>query len=458
MRRSSTGSFPLAPSPSERRFLGLLRALLLNGAPTASNVTEFARIQPSPDKPLNSGEFSYGPLQQTLATIAAEDESRLVDLLAGLGQFDIMLPLLKMLVELRPQSQFLWLTLFQTNLIHGKELMGRCRWQEAQTLLEPLVHMEIRPDAPEQTSEWRLALLNMLGTCACMTQDFERGLGFFRSAMELFQHDCQNQEKFVNRHGVSQEACLEQNIALAFEFMGKLDKAETHWNRYFDHLEYHLPRSHPADYLANLAFEGLSRLADVYTAKERWNAALGFLCRAHKFRPSDADVLERLFHLYDQLRKPDEARKILQRLREIRPNDAQVELFELTTREVRDVNDLTLVMADLKRIDQKYPNNSQVGERIISTINNLLPFMEKLFDQWNGQVNKVLDQMRRLPSYQINWPMVREVMHELEDKFLQLRKAASKAQGFTQGGLRRELQRLIGQCDRKIEQCHSLGE
>jgi tetratricopeptide (TPR) repeat protein len=240
--------------------------------------------------------------------------------------------------------------------------------------------------------------------------------------------------------------------------MGKFDKAETHWNRYFDHLEYNASRSHPADYLANLAFEGLNRLADLYTAKERWNSALGFLCRAHKFRPTDADVLERLFHLYDQLRRPEEARKILQRLREVRPNDAQVELFELNTREVRDINDLTLVMADLKRIDQKFPGNTQVGDRISATVHNLLPFMEKLFDQWNGQINKVLDQMRRLPSYQINWPMVREVMHELEDKFFQLRKSAGKAQALAQGSLRRDLTRLMSQCDRKMEQCHSLGE
>lgn len=442
-KKRSTGAglidrlLPLAPNPAEQRFLGLLRALLLNNAP--------------------SGGLP-GELQHTLVTISADDEARLVDLLAGLGQFDIMLPLLKMLVELRPQSTFLWLTHFQTTLVQGKDLIDRCRWQEAQALLDPLVRMQIRPECQQQVSPWRLALLNMLGTCACMNQDFERGLGFFRSAMELFQRDTRSLGKLVNVHGVSQEACLEQNIALAFEFMGKLDKAETHWNRYFDHLEYNLTQSHPTDYLANLAFEGLNRLADVYTNKERWNAALGFLCRAHKFRPTDPDVLERLFHLYDQLRKPEEARKILQRLREMRPNDAQVELFELNTREVRDINDLALVMSDLKRIDQKHPNNPQVGERITTTINNLIPFMEKLYEQWNGQINKVLDQMRRLPSYQINWPMVREVMHELEDKFFQLRKSAGKAQGFSQGSLRRDLQRLISQCDRKIEQCHSLGE
>jgi tetratricopeptide (TPR) repeat protein len=433
---------PLAPHPAEKRFLGLLWALLLCDAPTGLPV-EGAHI---------------AQLQQSLASIADGDETRLVDLLAGLGQFDIMVPLLKMLVQIRPQSLFLWLAHFQITLVRGKELIDGCKWQEAQSLLEPISRMPIRPDAQQHVSSWRLALLNMLGVCACMTQDFDRGLAFFRSAIELFGHDVKNQGKLSTGHGVNQEAWLEQNIALAFEFMGKLDKAETHWNRYFDHLEQNIPRSQPVDYLANLAFEGLNRLAELYTNKEKWSSALGFLSRAHKLRPADADVLERLFHLYDQLHKPDEARKILERLRQMRPNDAQVELFELSTRQVRDLNDIAMVMADVKRIDQKYPGNAHVGERIVSTISNLLPIMERLFDQWNNQINKVLDQMRRLPSYQINWPMVRDVMHDLEDKFLQLRKAAGRGQSFTQGTLRRDLQRLVTQCDRKVEQCHSLAE
>ena len=93
--------------------------------------------------------------------------------------------------------------------------------------------------------------------------------------------------------------------------------------------------SRPADYLPKLAFEGMSRLADLFTKKEKWTTALGFLQRAHRVRPGDSDTLERLFHLYTQLKKPDEAKRILRRLREVRPNDPQVDLFEMDVREVR---------------------------------------------------------------------------------------------------------------------------
>ena len=67
--------------------------------------------------------------------------------------------------------------------------------------------------------------------------------------------------------------------------------------------------------------------------------------------------------------------------------------------------------------------------------------------------------MRRLPSYQINWPLVRNVMRELEDKFFQLRRVAQKCLALlTNEDLRRDINNLVTHCDRKIDQCHSLGE
>ena len=428
---------PLAPDPGERRFLELLRVLLMTD---------------------NSVPLTY-ELQQMLATMSADEEARLVDMLTGLGEFDVVLPLLQMLAQLRPSSTLIWQATFHAGLAHAKELADRCQWKEAVKLLEPLTRTgATHADKLDPTR--RLALHNMLGVCACMTQEYERGITHFKAALDLHQKtpDHLSKRPQVNALGINQQTWLEQNLALAHEWLGKFDRAEAHWNRYFDGLELSLTGTRPADYLTGLAFEGLSRLADVCTQKERWSSALGFLLRAHKFRPADADVLERLFHLYEQLRRPDEARRILQRLREMRPNDAQVELFELNTREVRDVDDLAKLLADIRRIMQKFSGNPQVEERASTMIANLLPFMDKLFEQWNAQINKVLDQMRRLPSYQINWPMVREVMHELEDKFFHLRKSASKAQSLVQGSLRRDLQRLASQCDRKMEQCHSLGE
>jgi len=112
--------------------------------------------------------------------------------------------------------------------------------------------------------------------------------------------------------------------------------------------------------------------------KERWTGAISFLQRAHRIRPADYETLERLFHLYNQLRRFDEARRVLRRLREVRPNDPQAELFELEVREVRKIDEvdihhaseiapvyLHLVMADaaayhaatLESMPEKYTPN-----------------------------------------------------------------------------------------------------
>lgn len=424
---------PLAP-PAEQRFLTLLRALLLS--------TNLSR-----------------ELQSAIAAMSVDDEQRLVDMLAGLGQFDVIFPLLQLLVQLRPHSLFAYQALFRTVLAQGKELIDKNLWEDAFTLLAPMY----RPDAPhidKLDNFVRLALLTMIGTCACMMQDFDRGAAYFRAALEILQKEQQSgsrKERQFNSQGVSQEAWLQQNLALAYEWMGKLEKAETHWNRYFDCLESQRDRK-AGEHLHNLAFEGMTRLADLFSRKEKWHTALGFLQRAQKIKPTDPEVLERLFQLYDQLRKPEEARRILRRLREMKPNDPQVELFELDVREVRDIEELDRFFVDLRRVLQKHPNNLQVEEKASTMIGNLYPLMERLFEQWTTQTTRVLDQMRRLPSYQINWPVVREVMRDLEDKFLQLRKIANKSMTLARGDLRRDLQKLANQCDRKIEQCHRLGD
>lgn len=429
---------PLAPNPAEQRFLSLLRALLLTGGPTLA-----------PD------------LRTAISAMSVDDETRLVDMLSGLGQFEVVFPLLQLLVQIRPHSVFAYQAYVRALLAQGKDLIDRNHWEEAYGLLLPLTKPG-EPHADRLDPYWRIALFNMLGACSCLIQDFERGTWFFRSALETFHKEFRGassraDQPLFSPRGVSQEAWLEQNLALAFEWLGKLDKAEAHWTRYFDYLEIKKPGAQHAD-LQNLAFEGLNRLADLFTRKEKWHTALGFLQRAHKIKPTDPDILERLFQLYDQLRKPEEARKILRRLRDMKPNDPQVELFELDIREVRDVDDLDRFFADLRRLLAKHANNLQIEDRAAAMIGNLVPFMERLLEQWITQVNRVLDQMRRLPSYQINWPVVREVMRDLEDKFVQLRKIASKSQTFGKGDLRRDLQRLVSQCDRKIEQCHSLGE
>ncbi len=434
---------PIAPSDDEKRFLGLLRSLL----------------RQSTAGPL-SPEQEY-----LLGTMTAEEEERLLDMVVGLNQFDVVYGLLSKLVSIRTSSDPAFRAYVGAALVQGKQLMDRFQWEDAAALLAPLRRRF--ESTPVRVDPFLLITLNnLLGTCAAMMQDFDRAAGYFRQAQEAFQRDFSasggqpdRQQRYVNHKGIYLGAWLEQNLALVHEWQGRLDQAEQHWNRYFDFLEHYFPRSMPSDYLPTLAFEGCSRLADLLSRKDRWTGAISFLQRAHRIRPADYETLERLFHLYNQLRRFDEARRVLRRLREVRPNDPQAELFELEVREVRKIDEVEGLLNDLRRILQRFPHEPRVEERAGTLVNNVVPVLERIADQYAGQVNKVVDQMRRLPSYQINWPTVRDIMRDLEDKYLFLRRVAQKCLAHVTGeDTRRDLNRLITHCDRKIDQCHSLGE
>jgi tetratricopeptide (TPR) repeat protein len=434
---------PLAPSDAEKRFLGLLRSLLRQ----------------------SNAEVLSPEQEYLLGTMTADEEERLLDMVVGLNQFEVVYVLLAKLVSIRTNSDPAFRAYIGAAIVQGKQLMDRFQWEEAAALLGPLRRrFETTPVHVDPLLH--VTLNNMLGTCAAMMQEFDRALGFFRQAQEAFQRDFANaggqadkQQRYISPQGVYLGAWLEQNLALVNEWQGRLDAAEQHWNRYFDYLEHYFPRSMPPQYLPTLAFEGCSRLADMLSRKERWTSAINFLQRAHRVRPADYETLERLFHLYNQLRRFDEARRVLRRLREVRPNDPQAELFELEVREVRKIDEVETLLNDLRRIMQRFPHDARVEERAATLVHNVVPVLERIADQYAGQVNKVVDQMRRLPSYQINWPTVREIMRDLEDKYALLRRAAQKCLAHvTSEDNRRDLNRLITHCDRKIDQCHSLGE
>jgi tetratricopeptide (TPR) repeat protein len=433
---------PVAPADSEKRFLGLLSSLL----------------RQSTSGPLTSEQ------EYLLGTMTADEEERLLDMVVGLNQFDVVYALLSKLVSIRTNSDAALRAYVGAALVQGKQLMERFQWEDAAALLLPL-RRRFETTAVKVDPFFLITLNNLLGTCSAMTQDFDRALGFFKQAQEAFQRDFaaagaqQKSQRYVSPQGAYLGAWLEQNVALVYEWQGRLDLAENHWNRYFDYLEHYFPRSTPPEYLPTLAFEGCSRLADVLSRKERWTSAINFLQRAHRIRPADYETLERLFHLYNQLRRFDEARRVLRRLREVRPNDPQAELFELEVREVRKIDEVDTLLNDLRRILQRFPHDARVEERAATLVNNIVPVLERIADQYAGQVNKVVDQMRRLPSYQINWPTVRDIMRDLEDKYLFLRRVAQKCLAHVTGeDTRRDLNRLITHCDRKIDQCHSLGE
>lgn len=431
----------LAPSGDEQRFLGTLRSLLVN----------FEQSAPTEDQ------------QYLLSTLTPTEEQRLLDLILGLSPFEVQFSFLSKLVSIRSRSMAAMSAYIQAAIVQGKNLMDRCLWEDSYSLLSPLKR-RLESMNPPADAQLLVSLCNLLGVGSAMVQDFDRALQYFQQAKEHFQRDfaqlgTTQPQRFQTTEGVFMGAWIEQNLALVYEWQNKLDLAETYWHRYLDFLEQNFGKSLPPSYLPDLAFETCSRLADLFSKKQDWTRATNFLHRAHRIRPNDFETLERLFQFYTNLRRVDDARRVLRRLREVRPNDPQAELFELEVREIKRVQEAEELMNDLRRVLQRYPNDTRVEERASILVTNMMPALERLADNYSNQLGKVVDQMRRLPSYQINWPTVNDIMDDLEEKYALLRKVASKALNYARADdARRELNRLVQHCDRKIDQVRRIGD
>jgi tetratricopeptide (TPR) repeat protein len=409
---------------------------------------------------LSGGRPPEDAVAQLMGMSNAE-EQRMLDLLVGLGRYDIAYPLLSRLLAARPNSAEVFRVFFGAVLVQAKQFMDKNQWEDAKILLAPL-RRRIDQHRSSLDPFLLLSLYQMLGICSAMLQDFSQAIVWFNLALEIGKKESasptEDAARWMSPRGVPMVALLEQNLALVNEWLDRSPQAEPYWKRYAELLEKNFTRSVPAQFLPSLTFESTSRQVDLAQKQERWNDAIELLRRAHELRPTDYDTLEKLFNLYTQLRRPEEARKILRRLREVRPDDPQVELFELDVREVRSIDEVESILQDLRRVAQKFPGDLRVDDRTKSTVTHLVPVLERFAEQYAGQLHKVVDQMRRLPSYQVNWPVVREVMRDLEEQFGQLRRVAQKMQALTSAEeQRRDLQRLIGLCDRKIDQCTTLA-
>jgi tetratricopeptide (TPR) repeat protein len=402
------------PAEEERRYLQVL-GLLLQAA----------------DGPTG------GKAPEGLAELSAADEQRLLKVIRSLGQHDTALRLLTVLTQARSRSAVVREAYLEAVLIKARGLMDRCAWGEAEMLLRPLAREK---NAPRTT---QVALLNLLGCCACLTQDFPGGVTHFTAALKLAPDDPR----------------LHQNVALAHELQGDLAQADPHWNRYFDLLDNRVPV--PPDrpnYLDALAFESLNRLATRFGEKEKWTSALGYVQRAARLRPEAPEVLERLFHLYNHSKRPQDARRTLDELRRLRPQDPQYELYELDLVEVKGLNDIERLLNEIERIRRRYPDDNRVGERAVNMVANVIPLMGNLCDQLTEQMSKVIDQVRHLPNYQINWTAVREVMRDLLREFQKLRRITNKCLPLVSSDEHRRIVRdLSDHIDRKMEACRSMG-
>ena len=413
----NAGNLPAGTNAAdERRYLHLLQSLL----------------QLCDESLLRDPRFD-----PVLSEMTPNDEQRLLKVIRSLGQLDVVHTLLKALTAARPRSAAVREAYIEAVLVKAKDVMDRCNWTEAELLLRPLAGDRSSSRANQ------VALLNLLGCCACLTQDFDGAVAHFQNALKLADRD----------------ARLHQNVALAHELRGDLNSADPHWNRYFDLLDQRVPA--PPDvprYLTSLAYESLSRLATRYSEKEKWTSALGYVQRAAKLRPDDPDTLERLFHLYNHAKRPHDARQTLNELRRLRPKDPQLDLYELDLVEVKGLADIEKLLMEIDRILKRYPGDARVEERAVGMVGNVIPLMGNLCDQLTEQMGKVIDQVRHLPNYQINWTAVRDVMRDLLREFQKLRRIVGKCMPLVHSDEHKRIIRdLAEHIDKKMEACRSMG-
>jgi tetratricopeptide (TPR) repeat protein len=419
----------LAPDAQERQFLGLLEPLLQRCQTGGQN-----KPPPLPgDRPNGAAAADI------LMAMSDADEVRLLEILLGLGQMEAVFPLLRTLAAARPASLRAQEAFATAVLVQAKMFAERCNWDAAEHLLLPLARsFNAAASVPRHL---QIATYNLLGSCECMLQEFDRAIEYFSWAIKLAPND----------------PWLHQNLALAYELKGQLDQADGHWNRYFE-MQNRVPAPALPNYREALAYEGLNRLADTFSKKERWNTALTYLQKASRLRPSDTDALERLFHMYNQVKRPEDARRTLKRLRELRPSDPQLELYEIDLREVKTLDDIERMLSDIRKTLNKYPNDVRVEEKAVSLVANVIPLIGRMCDQYTDQLSRVMDQVRRLPNHQINWHAVHDVMRDLQREFQKLRRIANKCLGLvTSDEHRRIVRELIAHIDKKVEVCQSMG-
>src|SRR5262249_32630728 len=124
----------------------------------------------------------------------------------------------------------------------------------------------------------------------------------------------------------------------------------------------------------------------------------------------------------------------------------------------RTLEDLDRMLADIKRILARHPGDMRVEDRAVGMVANCVPLIGRKCDQLSQQLGHIAEQVRRLPNYQINWPVVHDEMHFLRHEFQKLRRLSNKCLALvTVEEQRRMIRDLNAHIDSKIEICISMG-
>jgi tetratricopeptide (TPR) repeat protein len=369
--------------------------------------------------------------------ISPDDERRLLQLVRELGHPATAAKILRLLASQQPDDVELQTAYLEAILVQAKGLLDHGDWDEAERLLAGCLAKKESSPKPIQA-----ALLNLLGCCACLNQDYETGVHSFAAALQI----------------VPRDPRLSQNLALAYELQGRLPEAEPHWNWYLEVLDGRIPTPPDAPgYKERLAFECLHRLAVRFSEKSNWNNALTFIQRAYQIRPNDPDTTERLFHLLNQLKKSDEARRVLRRLQHMRPNEPQVEMFELELIELNNLDNCNRVLVGIEALNVKYPNDVRMAERQSQLVGGVITYLKRLNRQVSEQLDRAAASVRRLPSFKVDWPEMKYYLRDLRSRMQRMKKTAARCMPLAVSEQhRRDLQQLLTNAERELEHCRTL--
>lgn len=411
----------LTADPQEQRSLGLFRTLLQSG----------------------QAQNRHGRLVAMLAEMSSGDEQALLDQVRGLGHLDTVDNLLKTLAAARPNSAAIREAHFELTILKAKQLLERGDLPRCERSLAVLT--ADKGGIASLTRPTQIALYNLLGCCACLCQDFLGGVKYFVKAASLSDNDPR----------------LQQNLALAHEFLGRLTEADPPWQAYLNLLDARVPAPPvrpDGDYHARLAFECLARLAQRHSDKESWALAVSYLQRAHQLRPDDADTLDKLFHLNNQLKRFEDARHVLDYLRHLRSDAPQLDLYELELIEIKNLDDIERLLTEIERVRQKYPHDVAVLERAGNMIANVVAFLTASGKHHRQQLHKTTRSLNRLPGHQVNWPDVHKFLRDMRSALTKLKRAIDRCLPLTVGdSQRRQLQQLEQKIEGDMELCRSLG-
>src|SRR5438105_11332491 len=211
-------------------------------------------------------------------------------------------------------------------------------------------------------------------------------------------------------------------------------------------------------YTQSLEYETLIHLANIFQAKEKWTTVLNYLNRATRIKPDDPDLMERMFHVYVASKQPNRARKLLDDIRRLRPNDPQLDLYELDLVEVKSLSDIERLLTEIEHILRRYPDDHRVNERAVSMVGNVIPLMGNLCDQLTDQLSKVMNQVSNLPRFQVDWSALREILRDLMKEFQKLRRITGKCLPLvTTDEHKRIVRDLMDHIDKKIDACREMG-